>query len=158
MSEVLEVRVPESAVLDVVFLHGLNADVRQTRMREKPSPFWPEWLAEDLDGVAVRSAGYDPWSSNWRGRTMPMQDRAVSLLSQLQNLGIGQRPLCFVTHSMGGLLAKEILLHAAGGIHRPHPAFATVARGVVFLRAPNSGSAMPRVSRRSKSSTGTAQR
>ena len=150
MAEVVAVHVPEMAVMDVVFLHGLDGDARKTwtgkgkGRGKEASSFWPAWLAEDFDGVAVWSVGYEAWSSGWRGRAMPMQDRAVNLMAQLQNRGIGQRPLCFVTHSMGGLLAKEILLHAAEG-RTDYAAFATAARGVVFLGTPNTGSGVIRV-------------
>ncbi|MFE1909235.1 hypothetical protein ACFW96_37025, partial [Streptomyces gardneri] len=143
MAEVIEVHVPERPVLDVVFLHGLDGDARKTWTgKGEGAPFWPAWLAEDLEGVAVWSVGYEAWSSGWRGRAIPMQDRAVNLMAQLQNLGIGQRPLCFVTHSMGGLLAKEILLHAAEG-RTDYAVFATAARGVVFLGTPHTGSGVP---------------
>lgn len=141
MTEVVEVSVPELPVLDVVFLHGLDGDARATWTCRDSSSFWPAWLAEDLDGVAVWSVGYEAWSSGWRGRAMPMQDRAVNLMAQLQNRGIGQRPLCFVTHSMGGLLAKEILLHAAEG-RTEFAVFATNTRGVVFLATPHTGSGL----------------
>ncbi|MFJ3310832.1 hypothetical protein ACIPSA_49455 [Streptomyces sp. NPDC086549] len=152
MAEVVAVHVPEMALMDVVFLHGLDGDARKTwtlkgkgkGRGQETSSFWPAWLAEDFDGVAVWSVGYEAWSSGWRGRAMPMQDRAVNLMAQLQNRGIGQRPLCFVTHSMGGLLAKEILLHAAEG-RTDYAAFATAARGVVFLGTPNTGSGVTRV-------------
>lgn len=111
---------------------------------KEPSSFWPEWLADDLAGVAVWSVGYEAWSMGWRGRAMPMQDRAVNLMAQLQNRGIGRRPLCFVTHSMGGLLAKEILLHAAEG-YTEYAEFATAAKGVVFLGTPHTGSSLSAV-------------
>ncbi|WP_410666315.1 FxSxx-COOH system tetratricopeptide repeat protein [Amycolatopsis sp. lyj-84] len=144
MPEILKVRVPVSAGLDVVFLHGLDGDARKTWAGGSPSSFWPEWLAEDFDRVAVWSVGYEAWSSGWRGKAMPMQDRAINLMASLQNLGIGERPLCFVTHSMGGLLAKEILLHAAEG-RTGFAAFATAARGVVFLGTPHTGSGLAAV-------------
>jgi hypothetical protein len=102
---------------------------------------WPLWLAEEIEGIAVWSVGYDAWSSRWRGHAMPLQDRAINLLAQLQNHGIGERPLCFVTHSMGGLLVKEMLLHAAEG--RDHFApFAIAAKGVIFLGTPHTGSGL----------------
>ncbi len=75
---------------------------------------------------------------------MPMEDRAVNLMAQLLNQNIGQRPLCFITHSMGGLLAKEILLHAAEG-RTEYAVFATAARGVVFLGTPHTGSGLTKV-------------
>ena len=72
---------------------------------------------------------------------MPMQDRAINLMAQLQNYGIGERPLCFVTHSMGGLLAKEILLHAAEG-RTEFASFAAATKGVIFLATPHTGSGL----------------
>jgi tetratricopeptide (TPR) repeat protein len=97
-------------------------------------------LADDVDDAAVWTVGYDAWSSGWRGRSMSMQDRAIYLLAQLQNNDIGERPLCFVTHSMGGLLVKEILLHAAERRRTGFALFATVTKGVVFLATPHTGS------------------
>lgn len=144
LAKIVEVGVPKSAALDVVFLHGLDGDARKTWTGKGRSPFWPDWLVEDLANVAVWSVGYEAWSSGWRGRAMPMQDRAINLMAELQNRGIGKRPLCFVTHSMGGLLAKEILLHAAEG-HTAYATFATAARGVVFLGTPHTGSGLTKV-------------
>jgi hypothetical protein len=143
VTEVVAVHTPEELGLDVVFIHGLDGDARKSWRRKDPSSFWPLWLADDVPGVAVWSVGYDGWSSNWRGRAMPMQDRAINLLAQLQNYGIGERPLCFVTHSMGGLLVKEMLLHAAEG-HTDFASFATATKGVVFLGTPHTGSGLTR--------------
>lgn len=74
---------------------------------------------------------------------MAIQDRAINVLAQLQNNGIGNRPVCFVTHSMGGLLVKEMLLHAAEG-HTNFASFASSTRGVVFLSTPHTGSGLAR--------------
>ncbi|SEF37483.1 Tetratricopeptide repeat-containing protein [Amycolatopsis pretoriensis] len=133
--------VAEPRLLDVVFLHGLDGDARGTWTGGDAGTFWPRWLSDDFDGVAVWSVGFDAWSTQWRGSAMPMQDRAVNLMAALQLRGIGQRPLCFVTHSMGGLLAKEILLHAAQG-QTEYAVFAKAAKGVVFLGTPHTGSAL----------------
>lgn len=72
---------------------------------------------------------------------MAMEDRAINLLAELQNHGIGNRPLCFVTHSMGGLLVKEMLLHAAEG-RTDFANFADVTKGVIFLGTPHTGSGL----------------
>lgn len=138
---ILAVNSPEDAALDVVFVHGLDGDARATWCRNMPDSFWPSWLAQDLSRVAIWSLGYDAWSSGWRGRAMAIPDRATNLLAQLQNSGIGKRPVCFVTHSMGGLLVKEMLVQAA----EKGSNFASVAKsanGVVFLSTPHSGSGL----------------
>ena len=49
---------------------------------------------------------------------MPLTDRAKNVLLALQLKGIGERPLFFVTHSMGGLLVKQ-LLHTANDSTNP---------------------------------------
>ncbi|WP_410631275.1 AAA family ATPase [Amycolatopsis sp. cmx-4-83] len=145
MTEVVAVRTPQPAVLDVVFLHGLDGDPRATWCRKDGSAFWPQWLGEDFDDVAVWSVGYDAWSSKRRSRALPTRDEAVNLLAHLQDNGIGRRPLCFVTHSLGGLLAKEILLHAAEERTEYARFFAVAARGVVFLSTPHTDSSITKL-------------
>lgn len=139
MTELVKVGADGDTVLDVVFVHGLDGDARKSWSGKQKDSFWPEWLAQDVPGVGVWSLGYDAASSRWLGHAMPIQDRAINLLAQLENHSIGQRPLCFVTHSMGGLVVKEMLLHAAEG-RAGYIAFATATRGVVFLATPHIGS------------------
>ncbi|MFB9925473.1 tetratricopeptide repeat protein [Amycolatopsis halotolerans] len=143
MTAVVAVHVPRRTVLDVVFVHGLDGDARASWRCGGDGTFWPRWLAADLAGVAVWTVGYEAWSSGWRGQSMPVPDRAVNLMAQLRNAGLGERPLCFVTHSMGGLLVKEILLHAAES-RTDFACFAKAATGVVFLSTPHTGSGLAR--------------
>ncbi|MBT2568684.1 sel1 repeat family protein [Arthrobacter sp. ISL-85] len=72
---------------------------------------------------------------------MTIQDRAINLLAELQSHGVGSRPICFVTHSMGGLIVKEMLLLAAEGLTN-YTNFADAAKGVVFLSTPHNGSGL----------------
>ncbi len=72
---------------------------------------------------------------------MPMQDRMVNVLASLQVKHIGERPLVFVTHSMGGLIVKEALLHAAYG-NTEFASFAAMTKAVVFLGTPHNGSGL----------------
>ncbi|MEV6906095.1 NB-ARC domain-containing protein [Amycolatopsis sp. NPDC051071] len=139
MTELVEVIASENPVLDVVFVHGLDGDAYKSWSTKRKGSFWPEWLGRDIEGLAVWSLGYDAASSRWLGHAMPIQDRAINLLAHLENHGIGQRPLCFITHSMGGLVVKEMLLHAADG-RADYTEFATATRGVVFLATPHNGS------------------
>ncbi|MBB5857860.1 AAA family ATPase [Amycolatopsis umgeniensis] len=127
--------------MDVVFVHGLDGDAFGTWSRKDTESSWPLWLGGEFADVAVWTVGYDAWSSGWRGQAMPLQDRAVNLMTALQNHGIGERPLCFVTHSMGGLLAKEMLLYAADGCTE-FASFAGAVKGVVFLATPHTGAGL----------------
>ena len=58
----------------------------------------------------------DAYVSQW-GNSCPREsfktslaDRSKDLLEKLKKCGIGQRPVIFVGHSMGGLVAKKMLL------------------------------------------------
>ncbi|WP_433294138.1 esterase/lipase family protein [Actinoplanes sp. CA-030573] len=139
MTEIFEIASPDDAALDVVFLHGLDGDARKSWSSGGDDSFWPLWLAQDVERIAVWSVDYDAWSSGWRGRSMSIPDRAINVLALLQNHEIGRRPICFVAHSMGGLLVKEMLLHASEA-GTAYSAVAEMTKGVVFLATPHTGS------------------
>jgi hypothetical protein len=127
-----------AAVGDVVFVHGLDGDpVTTWRLNDKES--WASWLATDRPDLNVWTLGYDLSSSAWLGHAMPLTDRAVNVLATLDASGLGRRPLCFVTHSMGGLLVKQLLRHGLD-IAREYKHICTATRGVVFFGTPHSGS------------------
>ncbi|KRY78123.1 Protein SERAC1 [Trichinella pseudospiralis] len=78
---------------------------------------WPrDWLAEDI-GKPVRILGIDyaSYVSDWSSRCPEFYDKNL-LLSRSENFavklrkaGVGDRPIIWITHSMGGLLVKELL-------------------------------------------------
>ena len=146
--------------LDVVFVHGLGGDPLTTwRSGEDESSSWPHWLAREFgERIGVWSLGYATANPLQRPRLrvpfrgkpdpeagvpMPLPRRAVNALERLVQEGIGQRPVCFITHSLGGLLVKSILRQADGAIHTPEwRRVVEQCRGVVFLATPHQGSGL----------------
>ncbi|KAL3660545.1 hypothetical protein V7S43_014300 [Phytophthora oleae] len=147
-------------LVDVVFVHGLRGHpfgTWRTDMSNKlkgNNDVWPDvLLAKDLQrsNVSARlvtlgyEAGMVSWSSPWPSLTL--QERARVMLSALYAANIGRdrrhpgtpaRPVVFITHSMGGLLTKKMLLIERE--HRDQPGLAESTAGVVFLAVPHFGS------------------
>jgi predicted esterase len=82
---IAEARGPKSA--NVIFFHGLGGDAMSTwRASPDEATFWPAWLAEDIQGLAVYSV------SGWHGSAMELTDRAANVLNRLlvePDLGTG---------------------------------------------------------------------
>jgi triacylglycerol esterase/lipase EstA (alpha/beta hydrolase family) len=129
---------------DIVFVHGLDGDPRTTWSADTllEDSFWPMWLSEDLPNAGIWSFGYEANSSGWFGPTMPLTDRATSLLAYCQANGLGLRPLLFITHSMGGLLAKQALRHGHGFGNANWRAIVEQTKGMVFLSTPHTGTSV----------------
>jgi hypothetical protein len=125
---------------DVVFVHGLDGDATTSwHPRNAPDKFWPAWLGADLPQVGVWSVDFDVAASAWKGTTMPLSDRAINVLDLLDLEGIGERPIVFVCHSLGGLLVKQMLRHGLDFGNDGYRKIATSTRGIVFLSTPHSG-------------------
>jgi protein SERAC1 len=127
---------------DVVFVHGLNGDAITTWHPEgQPERFWPNCIGKDLPDVGIWSVGYPVNAFEWRGSTMPLADRAVNIIKSFHTNSVGtNRPIVFITHSMGGLLVKEMLRKATDSSVSEGEGLAENTRGVVFLSTPHSGS------------------
>ena len=126
---------------DVVFVHGPDGDARSTwRPAGHRGPAWPEWLGGDLPDSGVWLLDYEGRSPGGQGHGMPLADRATHALALLETEGLGERPLVFIGHSLGGLLVKQLLRH---GREYGDPSWRRIAdqtRGIVFLSTPHSGS------------------
>ncbi|MEZ6132164.1 MAG: hypothetical protein R3C59_26180 [Planctomycetaceae bacterium] len=134
-----EVSRSTTTTFDVIFVHGLGGDWRETWDNGDPDGFWPEWLAEDCPNAQVWSLGYpaSPTSSNY---SMPLQDRSKSVIEVLKNEDLGQRPMYFVTHSLGGLVFKHAYRHLRDSRNPNDKKILTNCKGVIFLGTPHTGS------------------
>ena len=109
------------------------------------SKCWPkDWLAKDCPNVRILTIEYDTSLSDWAPKCpygkkkRTLHARSAELLEKLQQAGIGQRPIIWIGHSMGGLLIKKMLLAAD-----KNPAINDVVNktiGIVFFSVPHKGS------------------
>ena len=154
MSELIPVRNCDNPQRrgDVIFVHGLNGNPREYWFPPgEPDKFWPAWLGEDLPEVGIWSLGYENAAFKsrgfsllsffgYRGFAMPLLDRAKHVLLQLEVSGIGERPLVFIAHSMGGLVVKQMLRTANESMIPRRLSILEQTRGVCFIATPHIGS------------------
>jgi hypothetical protein len=128
---------------DVVFVHGLGGDALttwQSPQNKDPQNSWLYWLGQDIPGIRVWSLGYEAEAFAWKGSTMPLPDRATNLLATLDADGLGSQPLFFITHSLGGLVVKQMLRNAVDSGNSQWKAIVEKTQGIVFISTPHSGS------------------
>lgn len=159
MSQLHKIRGCDNAdrKLDVVFIHGLGGDAVETWRRGKDeSTSWPHWVGGDFPDIGVWSLGYAASASKlarvrWlfgkgdrlTGHAMPLPRRANQVLDLMAQKGIGQRPLILVGHSLGGLLAKQVLRDSVDSdAGQQNQAISKQTRSVMFLGTPHGGSAL----------------
>ncbi|XP_067097655.1 protein SERAC1 isoform X2 [Osmerus mordax] len=145
---------------DVLFVHGLlgaafktwrqkDCDVTEEEkaFKEDYTECWPKsWLAEDCPNLRVLSVEYDSHLSDWRSKC-PAENqrkslayRSRELLKKLKSAGVGERPVVWVAHSMGGLLVKKMLLDAANDPDLQDLMKNT--KGIMFYSVPHHGTFM----------------
>ena len=138
------VSVGNNPLVDVIFVHGLGGDASKTWTNALHDEFWPQWLQDDLDYISVFTLSY-PTSlfEKWTKKEMDMFERATNILELFAGHGIGQRPIIFVTHSLGGILTKLLLRKSSESEDWSQICQAT--KLVVFLSAPHTDSALAKV-------------
>ncbi|CAN6984856.1 hypothetical protein IGI04_000367 [Brassica rapa subsp. trilocularis] len=142
---------------DVIFLHGLRGGPFKTwRIAEDKSStksglvekidqeagklgtFWPsEWLSNDFPQARLFTLKYKTNLTEWSGASLPLQEVSSMILENLVSAGIGDRPVVFVTHSMGGLVVKQILHKAK---EEKLDKLVKNTAGVIFYSCPHFGS------------------
>jgi predicted alpha/beta hydrolase family esterase len=130
---------------DVVFVHGLAGHPWETwhwqNSKDKnyqPDNFWPVWLGNALD-IGIWTFGYSAARFTPNGSAMPLFDQASNLLENLKNYELGEHPIVFVTHSMGGLLVKK-MLSTAQNFPANNQDILDSTKGIVFISTPHVGS------------------
>lgn len=149
---------------DVLFIHGiLGAAFKTWRQKDREtseekegeeaenedvySECWPKsWLAADCPNLRVLSVEYDSHLSDWmaqcpaENQRKSLAYRSGELLKKLKQAGVGERPLVWVAHSMGGLLVKKMLLDA---VEDPDMhALLKNTKGILFYSVPHHGTFM----------------
>ncbi|CAN6290436.1 unnamed protein product [Urochloa humidicola] len=145
-------------LMDVVFVHGLRggpfnswriADDKSSTTKAglvesidedagKEGTCWPrEWLAADFPQARFFTVKYKTNLTQWTGASLPLQEVSSMLLRKMVAAGIGSRPVIFVTHSMGGLLVKQLLYQAK---LNNYDNFLNNTVGLVFYSCPHFGS------------------
>ncbi|XP_018422690.1 PREDICTED: protein SERAC1 isoform X3 [Nanorana parkeri] len=152
-------RTSQPVKADVLFVHGLlGAAFKTWRQQDRDQPLdestsqeddytecWPkDWLAADCPALRIISVEYDTHLSDWKVKCpadssrKSMAYRSTELLSKLKTAGVGERPIIWVSHSMGGLLVKKMLVDASKdeGMHD----LVKNTRGIAFYSVPHHGS------------------
>jgi len=133
----------DEPLLDIIFVHGLTGDAKQTWASSTDGSFWPEWLHDDLDHLSIYTLGY-PASlfEKWAKKEMDMFERAGNVLEYFAGLGIGDRPIAFVTHSLGGILTKILIRKSNESEDEDCKRIAESTQLVVYLATPHTGASL----------------
>ncbi|CAI5461660.1 unnamed protein product [Closterium sp. Yama58-4] len=119
----------------------LEETLKEEEEGGKKGSCWPcDWLARDLPEARILTTKYRTNLSEWAGATLPLQDISILLLHKLVAAGVGERPVVFVTHSMGGLIVKQMLALARASDLPEVRAMADSTAGIVFYSVPHFGS------------------
>uniref|UniRef100_A0A3P9ARL5 Protein SERAC1 n=1 Tax=Maylandia zebra TaxID=106582 RepID=A0A3P9ARL5_9CICH len=147
---------------DVLFIHGiLGAAFKTWRQKDRNAleeeeaakreddytECWPKsWLAADCPNLRVLSVEYDSHLSDWmaqcpaENQRKSLAYRSQELLKKLKLAGVGERPVVWVAHSMGGLLVKKMLLDA---LQDPDMhGLLQNTKGIMFYSVPHYGTFM----------------
>ncbi|XP_049914512.1 protein SERAC1 [Epinephelus moara] len=147
---------------DVLFIHGILGaafktwrqkdrnmleEEKEEESRDDYTECWPKsWLAADCPNLRVLSVEYDSHLSDWMAKC-PVENqrkslayRSQELLKKLKLAGVGERPVVWVAHSMGGLLVKKMLLDASEDpdMH----GLLNNTKGIMFYSVPHHGTFM----------------
>uniref|UniRef100_A0A8C1EJ78 Serine active site containing 1 n=1 Tax=Cyprinus carpio carpio TaxID=630221 RepID=A0A8C1EJ78_CYPCA len=105
--------------------------------------FPQSWLAADCPNLRILSVVYDTHLSDWKAKC-PAENqrkslayRSQELLRKLKDAGVGDRPVVWVAHSMGGLLVKKMLLDASKD--PDHSPLIKNTKGILFYSVPHHG-------------------
>lgn len=141
--------------VDIVLIHGLLGSPYETwKCGDSDDSVWAqEWLMNDLQehghNPRVISIGYDSQllasKSVWQ--TMRFEETSSEILAKLSaaQVGTGDRPVVFVTHSLGGVLLKQVLLDSANAeATMEESRLVDNVNGVLFYGVPHHGSSIAR--------------
>uniref|UniRef100_T1JG54 Protein SERAC1 n=1 Tax=Strigamia maritima TaxID=126957 RepID=T1JG54_STRMM len=122
-------------------------NLRATSFVPSHTACWPkDWLPVDCPHVRIISVDFDAEVSEWfrkcpgEAEKSTIAMRSYDLLQRLLKAGIGQRPIIWVSHSLGGLLVKKLLVTCNQSSDTHMSRIWRRTKGVVFFSVPHRGS------------------
>lgn len=124
----------------IVFIHGVMGSSTSTWLNTKTGAYFPEMLQTDKDFRDNYSIYVLEYHSPRFTTAATINEIATRELQRLKDDGVlsGERRVFFVTHSMGGLIAKRMLVE----MNRPNPEeleHLDRVKCVIFLSTPALG-------------------
>ncbi|EXU95839.1 kinesin light chain-like protein [Metarhizium robertsii] len=138
--------VPKDAVVDIVFVHGLEGDRETTWTAENAPGPWPQvLLPAKIPGARILTFGYDPRVANWPyvASLVQVAKNSGNLVSKLAEFrrkdNTHQRPIIFVCHDFGGLILEDGLFTSSCSSEESGRNIVYSTRGIIFLGTPHRG-------------------
>lgn len=142
----------DDAIGDVVFIHGLGGDPKTTwtfvdtagkrESKQYVSSFFPSVLSSDFPKINFWTLDYSAhvteWAENPRYNELPRVSNEI--LEYLVGKGICEKPFMLVCHSLGGIVAKLILMKSVSSKSERLKRFSKKLRAISFLATPHKGS------------------
>jgi hypothetical protein len=136
------------AMIDICFVHSLTGNRDSTWITDGQSTSWPKTLLPPkLSKARILTYSYDAYivqksvaSSN------QLIDHATNLLNDLTTdracCNASSHPLIFVTHSLGGLVCKEVILLSQNNPEAHLQGIFNCIKGIIFMGTPHKGAWM----------------
>ena len=133
----------DAPVADLVLVHGLMGNSRDTwtgKDAKGQRTYWPDWIKAQRPDVNIWLADYDSSVIAWAQPAMPLDQIGGSFLLHAKDQGLGERPIHWVGHSMGGLIIKHLLRQAREKADADWHILSDASRAITFLGTPHHGS------------------
>ncbi|KAK0714744.1 ribonuclease-like protein p/mrp subunit [Lasiosphaeris hirsuta] len=136
-------------VVDIVAVHGLNGDAFRTFTSKTLGQCWlsdPDMLPRDLPSCRVLTFSYPATVANVLGKTSSdrilqhAQTLVAELVADRELADAVDRPIIFVCHSLGGILALVYSASRTGNRIEHLRSIFVSTYGILFLATPHGGS------------------
>ena len=121
----------------VVFIHGLSGDARNTWFNNEGKAYWPELIKKD-DTLRKFDVYVVDYYSPLLSRAGTIEEVTSQVFQELvdRNIFRDYTSLVFITHSLGGLIAKNILvkLNTPGNVEKLRQ-----VRAIIYIGTPAQG-------------------
>lgn len=117
----------------IIFIHGFTGDATDTWKNKRTKLYWPQIVAEDESFNKSDIAVYDYPTQLTGDSGLSIGDIADTLAHLLdQNIFKNYESILFISHSMGGLVTRNLLLK--------NDSLSQRVKGLYFLATPSGGS------------------